>query len=105
MNKFSVILVGLFLITGCSLLPPPYKVPVTQGNILKVSDINKLELGMTTTQVKFVVGSPAIQDNLTPNTWVYTFIATNPNKKTQVSELNKLTLIFDHKQLIDIQKN
>ena len=103
MNKFSIALIVL-LITGCSLLPAPYKVPVTQGNTLKLAQVDQLQLGMSTEQVKFVVGSPSIQDPLTPDTWLYIFTAINTNSDTKSSEIKKLTLTFDNGQLIDIRK-
>jgi len=105
MNKISITLIGFLFLTGCGLLPSAYKVPVSQGNVLKVEQVNQLQLGMTTSQVKFVVGSPAIQDPLTPNTWIYKFTVTNANADTKISELKKLTLSFDKNQLIDISKN
>lgn len=105
MNKFSIALIASLLVTACSILPSPYKVPVTQGNVLELEQVNKLQLGMTTTQVKFIVGSPAIQDPLTPNSWLYVFTAINTDNDTKISELKKLTLIFDNDELIDIRKN
>lgn len=104
MNKFSIALIGLLLITGCSILPSPYKVPVTQGAVITKDQVNKLQLGMSKEQVTFLIGSPSIQDPLTPNNWIYSFSATNANKHTKISEVKKLILTFDKQELIDIRK-
>ncbi|TBR44210.1 outer membrane protein assembly factor BamE [Marinomonas agarivorans] len=104
MNKISIALIATFLVTGCSLFPSPYKVPVTQGTVLTIEQVNQLQIGMTTEQVTFLLGQPSIQDPLTPANWVYLFRSIHADKNTKISEVKKLTLVFDNKELIDIRK-
>ncbi len=46
---------------------------IPQGNHLKVEQIEQLELGMSTNQVKFLLGSPALVDLYRPNDWHYIY--------------------------------
>lgn len=105
MNKFSIILAVSLLFAGCSLFPPAYKTPVSQGNVLKQEDVEQLKIGMTGEQVKFLIGSPAVNDPLTPNTWHYLFTAPHTDDNTEISEIDKLILTFENGQLISIKKN
>ncbi len=109
MNKFINILIALLipLLSACtgSILPPAHTVPVAQGNVLTTEQVDTLKLGMTKTQVEFVIGSPAIQDDFSPNTWIYLFRVTNANANTKVSQVDDLTLTFEQDKLVNITKS
>lgn len=59
--------------SGCSTLKFPfaYQLVVQQGNYVEQDMINKLEVGMTRRQVKFVMGSPLIEDTFNADRWDY----------------------------------
>lgn len=103
MNKFFIVLISIFSLTACGLLPPAYKVPVAQGNVLELQQVNQLELGMTESQVKYLVGSPMIRDLYKPNEWLYVFSVVDANETTIESEVTELVLHFDQGRLIEIQ--
>ena len=103
MNKFFIVLISIFSLTACGLLPPAYKVPVSQGNVLEMKQVNQLELGMTESQVKYVLGTPMIRDLYKPNEWQYVFNVVDANETTIESEVSDLTLMFDQGKLIEIQ--
>lgn len=103
MNKFFIVLISIFSLTACGLLPPAYKVPVSQGNVLEMKQVNQLELGMSESQVKYVVGSPMIRDLYKPNEWQYVFSVIDANDKTIESEVSDLTLYFNQGKLIEIK--
>lgn len=103
MYKFFIVLISIFSLTACGLLPPAYKVPVAQGNVLEMKQVNQLELGMTESQVKYLVGSPMIRDLYKPNEWLYVFSVIDTNENTVESEVTELILYFDQGQLIEIQ--
>ena len=66
----SIILCIALLVSSCS-LPKTYKVVISQGNLVDQEMIDKLEVGMTESQVKFVMGTPLISDTFYPNRWDY----------------------------------
>ena len=89
-------LLTLLLISSCS-IPRVYEVIVSQGNIIDEDMIEKLEVGMTESQVNYVLGSPLIVDTFTPDRWnYYTSVAQGEKKFTE----KKVTLYFEDKKLI-----
>lgn len=70
---------------------------VSQGNLIDEDMMEKLEVGMTESQVKYVLGSPLIADTFTPNRWDYYTSVTQGNKKFTEK---KITLYFEDKKLV-----
>ncbi len=56
------------LAAGCVYVPP-----VTQGNYLKQSDLKQLKVGMTTKQVEYLFGKPALPNPFEQNIWRYVY--------------------------------
>jgi outer membrane protein assembly factor BamE len=86
----------LFLTNNCS-LPRVYELVVSQGNLIDEEMMMKLEIGMTESQVKYVLGSPLISDTFTPDRWDYYTSVTQGEKKFTEK---KLTLYFEDQKLI-----
>ena len=95
-KQFFSSLIILLLIFSCS-LPRVYEVVVSQGNLIDEDMMEKLEVGMTESQVKYVLGSPLIEDTFTPNRWDYYTSVTQGNKKFTEK---KITLYFEDKKLV-----
>ena len=96
LKQFFSSLIILLLIFSCS-LPRVYEVVVSQGNLIDEDMMEKLEVGMTESQVKYVLGSPLIADTFTPNRWDYYTSVTQGNKKFTEK---KITLYFEDKKLV-----
>ena len=95
-KQFFSSLIILLIIFSCS-LPRVYEVVVSQGNLIDEDMMEKLEVGMTESQVKYVLGSPLIADTFTPNRWdYYTSVAQGNKKFTE----KKITLYFEDKKLV-----
>jgi outer membrane protein assembly factor BamE len=63
-----VILTALLLASGCV-----YQAALSQGNLLDQEDIDQLEVGMTRGQVRFLLGTPMIDDPFHENRWDYVY--------------------------------
>lgn len=50
-----------------------YKVPVQQGNLIEQKQVDKLRVGMTKSQVNFILGTPLIVDTFDPDRWDYVY--------------------------------
>jgi len=50
-----------------------YRYDVAQGNYLEQKGIDKLQVGMTKEQVKFILGSPVVVDAFNNDTWNYVY--------------------------------
>jgi len=95
-KQFFSSLIILLLIFSCS-LPRVYEVVVSQGNLIDEDMMEKLEVGMTESQVKYVLGSPLITDTFAPNRWDYYTSVTQGDKKFTEK---KITLYFEDKKLV-----
>ncbi len=62
------VLVALGIISGCVFQPP-----MSQGNLLKQEDIDLVEPGMTQSQVRFLLGTPMIDDPFHKDRWDYVY--------------------------------
>ena len=58
----------LILAAGCV-----YVAPVSQGNLLDQEDVDQVEVGMTRNQVRFLLGTPMIDDPFHANRWDYVY--------------------------------
>ncbi len=68
--RLAIIIAALTL-SACSSWVFRYDVP--QGNYLEQKSIDKLQVGMTKEQVKFILGSPVVVDPFDNNTWNYVY--------------------------------
>jgi outer membrane protein assembly factor BamE len=62
-------LLGAFLATGGCV----YRPNIQQGNLLEVEDVEKVETGMTRSQVRYLLGTPMLADPFNPQRWDYIF--------------------------------
>ena len=61
--------------SGCSWIkfPGVHKVDIQQGNLIDQDMVNQLELGMTKSQVRFVLGNPLVADTFDQTRWDYIY--------------------------------
>ena len=50
-----------------------YQAALSQGNLLDQEDIDQVEVGMTRNQVRFLLGTPMIDDPFHENRWDYVY--------------------------------
>jgi len=85
------------LLTGCeSWLPEAHKIAIQQGNHVKQEDLDKLKPGMTRNQVKFVLGTPLLQDGFHQSRWDYMYYLKPGRDKLKQS---RIVLYFDGDKL------
>ena len=65
-----IAITAMTLTAGCI-----YRLPVQQGNFLEEKELSQVQLGMTRTQVRYLLGTPMVADPFTNTRWdyVYTF--------------------------------
>lgn len=82
------------LLSGCSSwgFPGVYRINVEQGNIVTQEMVDQLEPGMNRRQVRYILGTPLIEDPFNPQRWEY--IYTLRNGEDLLLEL-RLTVFFD----------
>ena len=70
----------------------PYRADVQQGNWVTADQVARLEKGMSREQVRFVLGTPTLQDAFHANRWDYPYYS-KPGYGPQ--EERRLTVWFD----------
>ena len=94
--KVITLLLSVLLLSSCS-IPRIFQVVISQGNLVDQEMLDKLEIGMTESQVKFVMGTPLISDTFNPNRWDYfTSVTQGENSFTN----QKITLYFKDNKLV-----
>ena len=67
---------ALVTVGGCV-----YQANLSQGNLLKQEDLDQIEVGMTRAQVRFLLGTPMVDDPFHIDRWDYVYfirIGRNP---------------------------
>jgi len=64
----SCLLLILSAVAGCV-----YQANLSQGNVLKQEDLDQVEVGMTRNQVRFLLGTPLIDDPFHEGRWDYVY--------------------------------
>ncbi|WP_371186404.1 outer membrane protein assembly factor BamE [Thalassotalea maritima] len=93
MIRALIVSTALVLTSACV-----YKIDVPQGNYIEQNQIDKLQVGMTKEQVKYVLGNPVVQDTFNDDTWyyVYEFLS---GKDQELNRSKRLELTFDNGKL------
>jgi outer membrane protein assembly factor BamE len=66
--RLSVIVLTALAATACV-----YRIDIQQGNLLKDEDISQVEVGMTRSQVQFLLGTPMVADSFHRDRWDYAY--------------------------------
>ena len=64
----GVMTLALALGSGCV-----YRANIAQGNVVKEEDLAQVEIGMTRNQVRFLLGTPMIDDPFHRDRWDYVY--------------------------------
>jgi len=83
------------LVSACSV----HKLEIQQGNIVTANMLEKLKPGMSTRQVKFVMGTPQLSDPFLKNRWDYLYTL---RERGQEIEHKHLILYFENDTLTQI---
>lgn len=63
-----IMCVALALASGCV-----YRANIAQGNLIKQEDLDQAEVGMTRNQIRFLLGTPMVDDPFHQNRWDYVY--------------------------------
>lgn len=64
----AIILATLVASSGCV-----YRQTIAQGNLIEQEDLDQVEVGMTRNQVRFLLGTPMIDDPFHQERWDYIY--------------------------------
>ena len=89
--------IGLISTLAACSMPPLFRVVINQGNLVDGEMLDKLEVGMTESQVKYVLGTPLISDTFAPDRWDY---FTSVRLGEVIYAESKITLYFKEGKLM-----
>lgn len=93
------------LLASCSYLSSPvlspYKMDIRQGNYVTPEMREKLKLGMSKQQVRYVLGTPMVSDVFHGNRWDYVY---RLEQRGELVEKQHLTLYFDKDNLVSMDE-
>lgn len=92
------------LLGGCTRtlerLPFVYRIDIQQGNVVTQEQIDQLRPGMTREQVRYLLGTPLVQDTFHPERWDYVYYFKPGRGKARET---RVTLFFEGDRLHEIR--
>lgn len=103
----ALTLVALLALSGCASYNPmnwiaPHRMEIRQGNQVTEDVVARLKTGMTRQQVRFLLGTPLVDDIFHAGRWDYIYQQYVEGRKT---EQRQLTLYFKDDKLERIEGN
>ncbi|MDC0166370.1 outer membrane protein assembly factor BamE [Gammaproteobacteria bacterium] len=101
-SRTPLLKAALYLIIGASLLVlngcvRTYRVEIQQGNVISAEQIEKITPGTSRNEVRFILGTPLIEDPFHAERWDY-FYSLNPAKGEMVTTY-RLSVWFENDQV------
>jgi outer membrane protein assembly factor BamE len=90
-------LLTLWLVTACLNI---YRVDVQQGNVVTQEMVDQLKIGMSRRQVRFILGTPLIEDPFHQDRWDYYYSRLS---RRAGLEQRKLSVFFKDDALVEIR--
>jgi outer membrane protein assembly factor BamE len=99
MQRIALVLLLAIGLSGCGNFLRVYKADIDQGNVVTKEMVDRLKLGMTPGQVRYVLGTPLITDTLNPKRWdyLYDYMPGTYARKAKVPPVDnrRLTVVFE----------
>jgi outer membrane protein assembly factor BamE len=80
-----------------------YRVDVQQGNLLEDNDIDAVQAGMTRSQVRFLLGTPVIEDAFHRDRWDYIYYFRQGRSRT--ADRRWMIVYFEDDRVSEIQRD
>ena len=80
--------------------PGVYRINVEQGNVVTEEMVEQLRPGLNRRQVRYIMGTPLIEDSFHEDRWDYRYLLRNGNELLSETQL---TLWFEGDELVRVQ--
>ena len=100
--RIVLIALAITCLSACSFVgfPGVYKIDVEQGNIVTQEMADQLKPGMSRRQVRFILGTPLIEDTFNQDRWDYPYVKRNG---LNVLSESLLTVVFEGDSLLTVR--
>ena len=92
------VLTAAMLVSACV-----FRIDVQQGNLLEQNDIEAVQVGMTRSQVRFLLGTPVVEDPFHQDRWDYIYYFRKGRSRT--ADRRWLIVYFDGDRAREIQRD
>jgi outer membrane protein assembly factor BamE len=94
----TVIISSSLFLSGCGVINflTPYKLDIPQGNEVTMDQVENLKVGMTQSQVRFVLGTPLLVDPFHQNRWEYVY---RDERSGRLRDSKRLSVTFENNLL------
>jgi outer membrane protein assembly factor BamE len=79
-----------------------YRINIYQGNFLEAKTVDQLNVGMTRSQVRYLLGTPMVADAFNPDRWDYYYFFADG--KTRHQERRHFIVYFTDDKVVRIEK-
>src|SRR5262245_47691607 len=93
-----IVMLATLCLTACI-----YRIDVQQGNLLEDSDVEQVELGMTRSQVQFLLGTPMVADSFHRDRWDYAYYLRHG--KSREVERRWLIVYFENERVARVHRD
>lgn len=80
-----------------------YRASISQGNLIKAEDLEQLDIGMTRSQVRFLLGTPMIDDPFHHDRWDYVYFLKVGRKDATFKRW--VTVFFENDRVSEIRRD
>ena len=80
--------------------PGVYRINVEQGNVVTEEMVEQLRPGLNRRQVRYIMGTPLIEDSFHEDRWDYRYLLRNGNELLSETQL---TLWFEEDELVRVE--
>ena len=90
-------------LVGCGInfgFPGVYRINVEQGNVVTEEMVEQLRPGLNRRQVRYIMGTPLIEDSFHEDRWDYRYLLRNGNELLSETQL---TLWFEDDELVRVE--
>ena len=94
----AIILASLAVSSGCV-----YRLNIAQGNLIEQEDLDQIEVGMTRNQVRFLLGTPMIDDPFHKDRWDYVYFLKIGREDATFKRL--VSVVFEENVVSEIRKD
>jgi len=98
LNCLLPLLIMASMLMGCV-----YRVDVQQGNLLEEYEIDAVKVGMTRSQVRFLLGTPAVANPFHKDRWDYIYYFRQGRKRK--ADRSWLIVFFDGDRVRDVRRD
>ena len=91
-------LISASITSGCV-----YRQNISQGNVIKQEDLDQAEVGMTRNQIRFLLGTPMVDDPFHEGRWDYVYYL--KLGRDDATFMRWVSIIFEGDKVTEIRKD